>query len=114
MPAGLAAAVVPLKDENGLWGAAVLCWAAAPSHLITPQWLASLGPTASAARAACAWRRAFNALEARWKALYETTVALTQELGSTELLQRILERSIRLLDAEGGAILLLDPGAMSW
>ena len=37
VPAGLAAlAVVPLKDENGLWGAAVLCWAAAPSHLITP------------------------------------------------------------------------------
>ena len=51
VPAGLAAlAVVPLTDENGLWGAAVLCWAAAPSRLITPQWLAGLGPMVSAAR----------------------------------------------------------------
>ena len=110
VPAGLAAlAVVPLKDENGLWGAAVLCWAAAPSHLITPQWLASLGPMVSAARARARLAEGLQRAEARWKALYETTVALTQELDSTELLQRILERSIRLLDAEGGAILLLDP-----
>ena len=47
--------------------------------------------------------------EERWQAIYETTLALTQELGSAELLQCILERTIRLLDGEAGAILLLDP-----
>ena len=110
VPAGLAAlAVVPLKDENGLWGAAVLGWAAAPSRLITPQWLATLGSMVSAARARARLAEGLQRAEARWKALYETTLALTQELGSTELLQRILERSIRLQDASGGAILLLDP-----
>ena len=109
VPAGLAAlAVVPLKDENGLWGAAVLCWAAAPSHLITPQWLASLGPMVSAARARARLAGGLQRAEARWAALYETTVALTRELESDELLKVLLERSIQLVQAEGGGILLLD------
>ena len=109
VPAGLAAlAVVPLKDENGLWGAAVLCWAAAPSHLITPQWLASFGPLVSAARALARLAEGLQRAEARWAALYETTVALTRELESDELLKVLLERSIQLVQAEGGGILLLD------
>ena len=46
--------------------------------------------------------------EARWRALYDTTVALTRELESDELLDVLLQRSIQLVQAEGGGILLLD------
>ena len=108
VPAGLAAlAVVPLGDENGLWGAAVLCWAAAPSHLITPQWLAALGPMVSAARARAPGGGPSTRRSALGGALRNHGGAHA-ELESDELLEVLLQRSIQLVQAEGGAILLLD------
>jgi two-component system, NarL family, sensor kinase len=116
LPAGVipqrfpaAVALVPLAYEDGPWSAVLLCWREAPAPALTTEWLASLALFAKAYCERARLHRVLQQREERWQALYETTLALTQELGSTELLQRILERSIRLQDAAGGAILLIDP-----
>jgi signal transduction histidine kinase len=109
VPAWLAAlAVVPLGDENGLWGAAVLCWAAAPSRLITPQWLAALGPLVSAARARARLAGALQRVEARWRAVYEMSAALSHTPDRGSLLNEIVRRSTELLGTHGGGLTLRD------
>jgi signal transduction histidine kinase len=108
-PHPAAVALVPLVHEDGPWGALLLCWREAPAQPLTPEWLAALAPLVQAYCERVRLERVLQRKGERWQALYETTLALTQELGSAELLQRILERSIQLLDAEGGAILLIDP-----
>ena len=109
VPAGLAAlAVVPLTDENGLWGAAVLCWAAAPSRLITPQWLAALGPMVSAARTRARLAEGLQRTEARWAAVYEMSAALSNSLDRGSLLGEIVRLSVQLLGAQAGALILRD------
>lgn len=108
-PAGLAAlAVLPLTDEHGLWAAAVLCWAAAPSHLITPQWLAALGPMVSAARTRARLAGDLRRAEARWRAVYEMSAALSHTPGSGSLLNEIVRRSTELLGTRGGGLTLRD------
>ena len=115
LPAGVmpqpefaAVALVPVTDDAA-WGALWLCWRETPAQPLTPEWLASLARFVQAYCERARLERVLQQREERWQALYETTVALTQDLDSAELLQGILQSSILLLDAEGGAILLIDP-----
>ncbi len=115
LPAGVmpqpeiaAVALLPVTHDDA-WGALWLCWREAPAQPLTPEWLASLARFVQAYCERARLERVLQQREERWQALYETTVALTQDLDSAELLQGILQSSILLLDAEGGAILLIDP-----
>ena len=107
-PELVAVALLPVTHDDA-WGALLLCWRETPAQPLTPEWLASLARFVQAYCERARLERVLQQREERWQALYETTVALTQDLDSAELLQGILQRSILLLDAEGGAILLIDP-----
>lgn len=108
-PEYAAVALAPVADAAGSWGALLLCWRETPAQPLTPEWLAALAGFVQAYCERARLERVLQQREERWQALYETTVALTEDLDSAELLQGILQRSILLLDAEGGAILLIDP-----
>ena len=86
----------------------MLCWRETPAQPLTSEWLASLARLVQAYCERARLERVLQQREERWQALYETTVALTHDLDSAELLQGILQRSIQLVQAEGGGIQLLD------
>ena len=106
-PEPAAVALVPVADDDA-WGAVLLCWRETSAQPLTLEWLTSLARLVQAYCERAHLDRVLQQREERWQALYETTVALTQDLDSAELLQNILKRSIQLLDAEGGGILLFD------
>ncbi len=105
-PHPAAVALIPLTCAEGPWGAVVLCWREAPA--LTSEWLTAIAPLVQPYCDRAHLERALQQREERWQALYETSVALTHALGSSELLDVILLRITQLLPVEGASILLLD------
>jgi signal transduction histidine kinase len=104
-------------------GRALLCWEQAPTATPTLSWLTAVGRWEGDALARRAWaaelRRSQDEIavlkamldvrDARWSALYNTVVLITQQIHSEQVLEEIVRRSIHLLAADRGALLERHP-----
>jgi signal transduction histidine kinase len=121
----VAGAVDGAPPRARLLGRTLLCWRDPPAVPPALAWLTAVGCWIGAALAHYVWaaelrrcqdeiaalKATLDVRNARWSALYNTAVLITQQMHSEHVLEEIVRRSIHLLEADRGALLERHPSS---